>query len=352
MLTTRFRGPSGFTRPTGLPRLALVLGVALLAGGCGTKLDIPNPLAFPIVQMEKAAVMPVLKTAIGRTRVVVMEPNDPTSAPRAGLPGAAVSAIEQILAKGGMEIVDRNVSGKLKDEIELAAVKESDKAYEGPDVADFAISAVLGNASWSSNYIEPSTYTDKKTGKPVTIPGMHVHGAKANLTIRIYELPTLRLIDTVAAEGSVTKLAQASRASPTRGAELMRAAAQEGVVDSRDAILNQFAAKGYVSERRVNAEAKVSYFRTLLSKRSGAKPGQEVEVVTVQKSVDPLTGKTTIGEYKVAKGVMSQAIAEDHSWIIVTDPKEAAQVHLGDIVRAKFEKSIFGDILRKGLQSF
>lgn len=328
-------------------RWALAAGGAWVLAGCGPKVSLPKrPQEMAALPMQPADVMPKLDqdSLSRRTRVVVLRPEDSPSARGVGLPEVAAAALESLLGAGGVEVVDRKLATKLESEIKVADMRGSGNmaTYSGPEVADFAVSVVMGNASWGSEFIPAASYTDKK-GRVTNTPASHTHRGKSAMTVRIFELPSLRLLVSVPLEGTVSKVGQQSAAGPQQSAGLMRDATEDGIRDAKGPVLNEFSPKGYITERRVHE--KVSYFRTLLSKQSGAQKGQSVDIFTLERSVDPLTKRATVNTVQVAKGVVSELVSDEHSYIVVDDEKAAARVRLGDIVRVKHDPS-FWDNLR------
>ncbi len=325
-------------------RLLLLGGSAALLGGClaTTKLDAP-PDQWATVPMSDAAVMPdpaalEPERLNRRTRVVVMQPTDAPASRGAGLAETAAAALETLLGKGGVEVVDRKMAGRLDQELRLIETRGASSSYNGPDVADFAITVVMGTASWGSSYNEASTYTDKK-GKVTYIPPSYTYYGKSNMTLRIYELPSLRMVTSIPAEGAVSVGDQRYAAQQAQGVPLMRSATEGGIGGKRAEVLNELSPKGYISERRTRD--KKTIFKALISKNTGAKKGDNVEIITLRRSVDSLTKRTTTDQTLVASGRVSDVIGDESSWIIVDDEKAAAQVRRGDIVRVKHSRSFF-----------
>ncbi len=324
-------------------RLALVWGGSFLLTGCGASLTLPKrPQEMTLVNLQPADVMPKLDGAelSRRTRVVVMPSAESSTARGAGLPNVAASALETLLGAGGVEVIDRNKGNALQDEIKLADTLSdgSAPAYNGPEVADYAISVVMGTASWNTEFVPAFSYKDKE-GKAITIPASHTHSGRSGMSIRVYQLPSLRLVTSVPAQGQVKATLQDRPASQSKGVQLMQSATEDGVLRARGAVLNEFSPKGYVTERRVHE--KVSYFRILLGRQTGAKSGQVVRVYTIERSTDPLTKRVTTAEAKIATGRISELVSDEYSYVVVDDEKEAARVRLGDIVRVEHDPKIW-----------
>jgi hypothetical protein len=315
-------------------------------GGCATT-TIEAPDRWPMAQIVNADVMPSQEALSPerlnrRTRVVVMEPAESPAARGHGLPEQASAVLEAVLGKGSVEVVDRRTATRLDQEIRLIETRGGGAGYSGPEVADYAITVVMGTASYSINaYSEASTYVDKKTGKTVVVtPAGFTHSGRSVMTLRIYELPSLRMVTSIPIDASVSTTPQRDRAGAAQASSMMRAATERGIEGKRAEVLNEFAPRGYISERR--EKDKKSIFRALISKHTGAKQGDAVEIFTLKASKDGLTGRVATDQTLVAKGRVSNVVGDESSWVIVGDEKEAAQVRRGDIVRVRHSNSMFG----------
>jgi hypothetical protein len=324
-------------------RALLVVGGGVLLGGCATGAKTGGRIQdLTEAPMEDAPSMPSKQqieraTTNTRSRVVILQPQEAEASRGAGLPAVAIAALEQLLGQG-VEIVDRNLAGRLDAELKRAEMAGSGgTSYTGGDVADFAISLVMGVAGWSFTDNPASQSIDKKTGKMVTTPRNFTHNARSAMTIRVFEMPSLRLISSIPADSSVTLLGQAAPMGPSQGFEQMRRATQNAIAEKRGEVLNDFSPRGYVSERRVKGD--LSYFRTTLGRRTGATVEQEIEIIRLQNSVDPLTKVRTVNEAVIAKGVVTDDLSDNHSYVAVKDVKEATRVRRGDVVRTKFNLS-------------
>lgn len=298
-----------------------------------------RPQEMTVVPLPPADVMPTL-SADGRsrrTRVVVMPSAESASSRAAGLAQVAAGSVEALLGGGDVEVIDRSKGNALQDEIKLADTlgDGSSKPYTGPEVADYAISVVMGNAAYSSDFVAPTRSVNKDTGKVTETPGGHTHSARSVMTVRIYQLPSLRLVSSVPVTGTERKFLQPRAITASEGTALMRAATEDGISDARGPVLNEFAPKGYVSERRVHE--KVSYFRILLGREAGVKTGQDVVIYTVERSTDPLTKRVTTTDARVAGGRVSNLVSDEYSYVVVDNEEEARRVRLGDVVRVKFD---------------
>jgi hypothetical protein len=309
-------------------RRALAGGlVGLLAlGGCANVVIEGGAANWAEATLAAADVVPANTDPSRRTRVVVLPSDDSPSAKGAGLAAVASAGLESILGAGGVEVVERNLAGRLDQELKLAELKGSG-TYGGPDVADYAIRVVMGTAGWSSTYVQPTSYTNPKTNQTTTTPGGYTHKGTSSMTLRIYALPSLKLVESFPVEGSVSNALQPAAAGPANANGLMRSATEGGIKSKRSQVLNEFAPKGYITERRT--KGKQSIFRVQLGKNTGTKMGDTVEIWTIQKV------GSSLDEVSLGKGRMSNIVGNEGSWILVDDEKVAARVRKFDFVKVK-----------------
>ncbi len=311
------REPMAFdARRRGLVGGAVVAMLGLAA--CGTKEVRVDE--WSAVEMQGEPVKSAGGDGSRRTRIVVLPSEDsPGTPPAARLGARAQAAIEQVLGGGGVEIVDRSLAGKLDGELRVAEMRGSG-SYGGPDVADYVVRVKMGAARFESQYVNPSSFTDKQ-GKVTTIPGGWSNTGRSTMTIEIRSLPALKLVNTIQVEGTASATQQ-----PNQGNNIaaMQSATDRGIQSKRTDVLNVFSPKGYVTERRVRKDE--SIFRVQLGKNTGSKPGDTVEIYRQDRYGD---------EAPIGKGEMTNIVGMEGSWMVVKDQKVANQVRHGDYVKVK-----------------
>ena len=327
---------------SGAWRWAGLLTCVSLLGGCATTV-VPDPTSWPVARIEKAQYMPsdeVLSdpNAINRrTRVIVMQARDSPSYRGQGLETHASSGLESLLGRqGGVEIVDRSLGDRLDNELKLIEVRgTASSGYSGPSVADYAVTVQLGPSSFNSRYAQ-AVLIPQKDKPPITlIPAGFVNSAKAAMTVRLYELPSLRVVLQEGIEGSVSQSGQPVQINYTQGLNLVRDAITDAIGDVRGKLLTELSPRGYIVDRR--SKDKKSIFRALISRQTGAKQGDVVEVFNVRQNVIELgtVRRTSFEEVKVATGRVTNNVNNEFSWIIIEDEKQAAAVKQGDVVRVR-----------------
>ncbi len=298
---------------------AALVALGGLAGCQNTK--VADPESWKAVEMEGVTAKSLGADPSRRTRVVVLPSEESPSAPRgANLAARATAALEQMLGGGGVEIIDRTLAGRLDNELKVAEMSGGG-SYGGPEVADFVIRVKMGNASSGSTYVQASQYKNPLNGQMVNVPAGYTHSGKSTMTIEIRSLPTLKLVESLQTEGSVSATQQPSPGNPIA---LAQAATDNGIRAKRAAVLNVFAPKGYITERRVRKDE--SIFRVQLGRNTGTKEGDAIEIWRQNPNGD---------EISIGKGVMSNIVGADGSWVKVTDPKVAARVRGGDYVKVR-----------------
>jgi hypothetical protein len=306
-------------------RHAVLAAVVLVAlAGCANTKVAGGAAAWTPVEMKDGDAVPANTDPSRRTRVVVLPSDESPSAPRgANLAAIASAAIETILGSGGVEVVERSLAGRLDQELKLAEMKGTG-AYAGPDVADYAVRVVMGPANGGSSFQPASQFKNPLNGQIVNVPAGYTHVGTSNMTLRMYAVPSLKLVESMPIEGRVSVSQQPS---PGNAIGLVRQATEDGIKGKRAAVLNEFSPKGYITERRVKDKA--SIFRVQLGKQTGAKTGDSVEIVTLQKVGN------SYDEVVLGKGRMSDIVGNEGSWILVDDEKIASRVRKYDYVKVK-----------------
>lgn len=311
--------------------------------GCAT--SIKDIGAYKSAPMAEADVMPTPEQLESkRTKVVVFETDDLAVAQRGVNAGAVMSrTIEAKMSEGGVEIIDRNLASKLRDEITLSEAKGSGN-YSGPAVASFAIKSFINNVGYSNQFNQASRYCDPKTGKCYVTPANCVHKGTMNGSIRVYEIPSLRLVTTINVSGSESVKTETSYCdrSSDRANELMRKAVEDGVKSSRTELQNQFAPKGYVVEKRV-FDGKV-IFKVMFGKGQGAKSQDKLNFFTIRKEENAFTKKVDYEEILVVEGTISDQITEGYCWVVADDADKAKRIRLGDYVKVEYKKSFLENV--------
>lgn len=314
--------------------LATSIGTLVLAG-CA-KLPSDNFSQYQPISMQKADVLPTRDNLMGsKTKVVIFTPDDGGIAlAKKAKGGHSIAAtLETYLAETGVEIVDRKIAKKLQSEIHLAETKGKSE-YQGPDIADYAITGSISTAQVGASFTERKVRTDDDGDTHVT-PAKCEFTARVTGNLKLYTLPALAYSKTISIDDSVSSKTETSNSrcpmSVSQERSLVRRAAAKAVKDSRIEFQNFFAPKAYVLERRVYEDQ--SIFKLSAGTNLGFKAGDELKFYSVNVSENQLTGKISKEEYPVTEGeVAKDLVFDQYAWVMV-DNETAKNVKLGDFVK-------------------
>ena len=311
--------------------------IVFLASSCA-----PTIKNFDLYQkqfLSKSSFMPTKDNLLNKEPKVVVfafEENNNKTAMQAGLGASVANNIENILSQNKLaELVDRNAGKKLKSEIQLAEMNKTG-SYKGPKVADYAISGAISNAGFTSKYSSGSTYINHKTGRLISTPPKYKYSADVSGNIKIYEMPSLTVIDTIEFSGK-KKRSESVRQDgglsigtlqiggkkvdgSDRDDSLVRRAGEDGIDNAKISIQNVFAKKGYILEKR-NLKNK-SIFKITLGSSDGMKQGDKFDIIGKYEIENAITGDIEIERKIIASGVVSDLINHKHSWILIKDAKK------------------------------
>lgn len=330
--------PSGRVRYGVRPWLWLLVwgaGVAAVAG-CSFQGPVSKDVMIQYVdaKLADAEILPATWEANTRPKVLVVDGDDGVdSLARQSRLGASLSqAVTLALSERGVEVVDNSqLSPQLAAAIRTAEALGS-SSYSGPEVAAYAIKPVVGRSEYAAPYSAPINVPDKKGNILFTIPGGFKHTAAVAATVRIYELPSMRLLTTLNVKGSASRTEAQTPANSSTGAALLRSAAAHAVANSKAALLDFFGNKGYVEAKRQHEKDKKTLFRITLGSLQGLKPGDSVGLFTLRPGLD---GESE--ELLVVRARVSANILANSSWVEPEDEQKAKRVRRGDVVRPQIK---------------
>ncbi len=328
--------------------LGCIGSLSFLTGCASYKIE--NFDAYSPSTMLEADVMPSMEELKNKkTKIVVFTADDSNiDLAKSAKAGFSIStSLEKHLSETGAEIVDRNIAKKLKSEIKLAEVKGK-STYEGPSIADYAITGNVSAANIGSKFYERSQYTDKK-GKVYVTPARCKYTAQVTANLKVYKLPGLAFSKSVSIDDtvSVSEETRNSNCPYSLNAQqsLVRQAAAAAVKDSRTEFQNYFAPKAYVIERRINEDKNI--FKLSRGTDAGFKTGSSVKFYNLEVNRNPLTQEVNAEESSVVEGSVSDKVGKKHAWVIVDEVEKAGKIRLGDYVKVTYEKGFL-----EGLPSF
>jgi len=325
--------------------LSVWLGGAILLSGC-MDTTIKPVGTYQKVSMPAAEIMPTDAELSGeRVKVVIFKAEDSNVdlAKSAKLGHSVASTLETFISETSAEIVDRSIAQKLKAEIQLAEMKGKSE-YQGPNIADYAITGTISNASVGSKFTEASSWKDEK-GEWHTSPATCKYSANVKGNLRIYKLPALDFAKAINIDDGVsaTQETRNSRCPYSLQAQqsLVQEAASSAVKDARIEFQNYFAPKAYILEHRFSDGEHI--FKLNHGKDLGFESQSELTIFHLESSRNPLTKKESVEEYAVSEGTISNVVGQNYAWIVV-DEEDAGKLKLGDYVKVLFEKSMFENL--------
>jgi hypothetical protein len=306
--------------------------------------------------ISKSDFMPDEKTLENKLLKVAIfdfEESEIEVAKQSNLGKSVATSMESILSKYKLaELVDRKATEKLQKEVQLSEMNKTG-SYKGPKVADYAVSGSIANANFANKYVAGSTYVNPKTGDVISIPPKFVYNAQVVGNIKIYELPSLAVIDTIELDGKSVRTENVQQdggfslggiqvggtqeGGLQRDDGLVREAGADAVDEAESAIRNAFAKRGFILEKRT-FDGK-SIFKVNLGSEDGVKHGDKFELIGQYEVENSITGKTEVERRVVALGVISDKIDPKNCWIILEDVKKADAVRIGDMIKMKYSKS-------------
>ncbi|MBU5614488.1 hypothetical protein [Geomonas azotofigens] len=321
-------------------RSVLVLSF-FVSMGCASH-QIKSLDEFQPTNLQKSKFAPTAEALErGKSKVVVFPfaNNGNFVAEEADLGVSLAGALEAVLTESKtVEIVDRNVAKKLQDEIKLAEMNQTG-AYEGPVVADYAISGSISNASFTHKFFEATRNVDKKGRVTVTAPSFR-YTANVEGTIKVYEIPSMKVVQVfkISDNKGRSEETRSSQNYAERDDDLVRGAGRDAVNSIKAELKNRLAPQAYVIGKKIKDSTAI--LKVNLGEEKGAKPGDKCEIFTVTESVNQLTGATETETRKLCDGVITNHITPVSSWVMVS-AEESKDVKLGDQVKVVYSKSAF-----------
>ncbi len=322
---------------------------ALLLGGCGPSLNIKNLDDLTPEQLEKADPAPTpseISDSSNKPKIVIadfLEPADVHIKKLSLLSGLAremTGNTEKYLSDAGVTLIAREEAASLLNEVQLSEMQGKVGQYNGPSVAQYVIIGRINSITTSSDFTEGSTYKNKK-GEIIRISPECNYKANVTGRLRIYLVPELRMVKTIPLEQDSSSR-EDSRGScnkhPASFTNLIREAGDQAVKSSRILFQNFFTPKGYILEKRLDQKKALSFFKINLGSNRDLKQGAQVEVYNKTSETNPLTGKVSLEERKIATGYVTNQMGEKYAWILIEDLEKANRVKLGNYVTMKFKK--------------
>jgi len=319
-----------------MKRILLTSLLALSLAGCAT--SIKNLAQYTPSPLLQADVMPVAEQLESRRIKVVVFDADDSAVAKIGTGATMTSAIKQKISESSVEVVDRTLAMQLGDELNLAEARGAG-SYSGPAVANVAIKSSVDHVRYGQSFVRAQRVCDKK-GRCSMSPAYCDHSASMTGVVRLYEIPSLRLLSSITVSGSASHRTESycQRSSDLTNT-LIRQATANSIHSARTTLKNHFAPKGYVVEKQM-FENKI-IFKVMIGSDHGAKSQDKLTIYTIRKTENPLTNKVSFDEIPLLEGTISDQIAKDYAWIVPDDLEKAKKVRLGDYVKVVYKSGLF-----------
>ena len=327
------RGMRGLVGATAL--LAAVTGL----GGCATG-RVSNIDAYDDVPMNKVVPYPAAEEMRKRAYelIVIDRPAVGIDATTLVKPRAQVRrGLEMLAAEAGASVIDRSLSelGELRTEGVLGELE----GRETEDVtgADFALATRFSKYQYSAEWKKPFKLLWQSEADVAGNPGTCIHRAAVEVDIQLIEVGSNdKITKTYALEHSAESknkdLDPACTIAPVTLGVLFETAIDEALSCLSIPLGSQLLPRGHLTGHRKAPGAERHIYRISLGSAQGIQPGDDIEVRREQRSTSP-TGEETREERVIAKGVVSDHVRAQQSWVAV-DPTKATDALLdGDVVR-------------------
>lgn len=306
---------------------SLVLALAL--SGCAS---LPGKSVSNLkeISIERAEVQPRKDWLEGqRVKVVVSPPegNEWQAARQAQLLPLFSRAIERAVEESGSEVIDRSLNSSLRDEMRLAEAKGSGN-FDGPAVAHFAVKPAFSKVTVSSTREDPNMLSKlmrKKNDPPVYNHVLVVEGR-----IRVYEIPSMRLVETLQFKEEQKEDNTSSRLDNAEAR--LREVFEKAYESVQSDFKNLIAPRGAIVKKGLSDNGTV--FQAMMGSEHRVAPRDKVKVFSLSGGAETL----------IAEGSVTSDVAARHCWISIDDPKSAARIREGDVARLVINDGLLGKL--------
>ncbi len=312
----------------------------------------------------KSSFMPskhIINKSLPKVVIFDFNENDNKVAKDSGIGSTLAIEIQNAISKNGLaKIVDRKIGKKLQKEIALSQAKGSSFSYKGPIIANYAISGEISNADFIKKYSAGSVIYNE--GKLITIPASFKYSASVSGSARIYEIPSMNVVQSFEFSGSAYRAENAQKQGGFLGigstvqngenfdAGLVRKAAKNSISNLDLPLKNSLSQDGYIIEKRSYKDKVV--FKINLGSNDKIKTGDKFEIIGKFEIINPVTEKSEIEERILATGEVSNIVNPEFSWIILDKKEFNNKIRIGDIVDFRYKASLFNKIVNNGKKAY
>lgn len=313
--------------------------------------------------LTKSAHMPSKEQIKGKPPKIVVFSLDENGkvASDAKLGKSIATNLENIISTNRLgRLIDRRSAKRLQKEIALSEMKKTG-SYKGPQIADFAISGSISNAGFTKKYNSATNIYNPKTGTYARIPANFKYSSQANGNVKILELPSLDLVESIEFDGYASRseniqtqggfqmgslsIGGSQASGIDRDDNLVRDAGLDAIKNIETELKNSLATRGYILEKRTGEDFDI--FKISIGSKNGTKHGDKVQIISKFDVTNDITDESEIESRVVSQGVISNIIERNHSWVIIKDKASSSKVRLGDQVRLEYKRGKFSEMMKK-----
>jgi hypothetical protein len=313
--------------------VAFVMAMMMFSG-CAAKIgDLQKYVHSPMRDAEFMPSSSDMKEVKTKVILIKMQNGSVENAHDADLAQTLNAALlSELTSDGSVEVIDREIDSYLSSEVKFSELSAKEDIYKDEfRIASFAIKGEISAATFSSRYVAEQIWYDKK-GKSHYEPPYFVYSAHVEGVVNIYEIPSMRVLKSVALRGSESYSEESYRVKRFDAA-LIQKAGRDAIYGARRQLKNFFAPKGYVLFKRVNDDEQI--YEVSLGSAEGLHHGDAVQVYRKHNFLNPITQEENIKEIVIAKGSVSEIIHPHNAWIIIDEVSAGFEIRLGDYIKER-----------------
>ncbi|MBM7456970.1 hypothetical protein HNR62_002872 [Oceanisphaera litoralis] len=328
--------------------LAAVGCLATLTGCMSNHVKLHDYQITPIPMTEFP---PSKQDLLGEQQKIVLLATEYDESSDARFAKVVTTMLKQDLMEARKTVVDRKLAAKMKKEI-VAAEASGIYRTSGPLIAEIAVLPKVVSTSWGASFTAAESRQDDE-GKVHTTPAYCDFTGNAKIYVRSYRIPSMELISTHEFQGKHETKSETNNSScPTSNgavAGLISNAVKKSIDDNSHELLNDFAPKGYVLERRDTPKGSKSLIRISVGTEHGAADGAKVVFKRKEKRINPLTDKETIEYVPLGEGSITNLLDVNGAWVKPKSKSVTETLRVGDVAELQFTKCKPGNVLVLGV---
>ncbi|MFK7897711.1 MAG: hypothetical protein AB8G23_17885 [Myxococcota bacterium] len=333
----------------------------VLSAGCASRpvrdLDAYDDVAMSRVvpypeaeEMRKRAyeIVVVDREAIGIDEVILEKPR-----------AKVRRALEGIASESGAAVIDRSLQSVrgIRDEGVLSELEGNDAEHLSG--ADYALATRFSTYRYVGNWKPPFKFLWQSREDVASKPGTCTHRVEIEIDVQVVEIGRNgRVSRTYALEHGVEEsnpdLDEACTLAPVTLDVMFEKALDEALSCLEMPLGTLLSPRGHITAHRQKRDGEGDIFRISIGAVHGVAPGDPIEIRREQRSMSPL-GEEARLERVIAKGVVTDQVQGQRSWVAVDLSKAAEEILDGDVARPVLSEGLLsslsgpkcGEILRE-----